>query len=200
MEAILKSVPTFLSLGETGFTYGFQGALLRRNLEKYWFQKCVTKSIYDIFYIPSKRINEHISELKEIALNELPFGSAEFDCVKNTWNEETAPWKNIQQKIASISVFYDDSINLKDLFYIKQRERKSWWRKISQNPSIYSLSPMKKEKGSECVELKAQFEFGNIVVEKIYLKKKVKKMMELSKNFLQFFCTFLDVSNNHFKH
>lgn len=173
MEAILKSMPTFLSLGETGFAYGFQGALLRRNLEKFWYQKCVTKSIYDIFYMPSNRINENISELTEIPLNDLPYGFSEFDCVKNTWNEEIAPWKNIQQKVASVSVFYDDSISLKDLFLTKQRERKSWWRKISQNPSIYNLSPMKKEKGSECVELEAQFEFGKIIVEKMYLKKKV---------------------------
>ena len=110
METILKALgPTFLSMKEFGFAYGIQGALLRKNLEKFWYQQCITKSNYNVFYLPSNTTNNCINDLCEIGLDVVPFGLAELDCIKNNWNESYFPveTKNILHKIAKVTTIYD---------------------------------------------------------------------------------------------
>jgi hypothetical protein len=177
MQQILKVIgPSFLSLKEFGFAYGIQGILLRRNFEKMWFEHCITKSKYNIFLVPSNTINSNVKDLIEMGLDNPPFGIAYIDDVKNIWNKSISfgSNRNIQHKIAKVISIYesDDALeSVKDLFYKKQRERKSWWRKISENPSIYNIGEGDTKKGQECIEIEAQFPFGNIVVEKISFKK-----------------------------
>lgn len=184
MEQILKTLgPTFLNLKEFGFVYGVQGTLFRRNFEKLWFSECVTKSKYNVFYIPSNTLLSGIKDLSNVGVDHIPFGIAEMDDVKNTWNQLYMPAKSkksMSHRIAKVTTVYegDDSIiSIKDLFYKKQRERRSWWRKISENPSIYYVSEVKKEKGKEYSEIQAQFPFGNIVVETIHFKKNASKFL-----------------------
>ncbi|XP_011496840.1 PREDICTED: DNA polymerase subunit gamma-2, mitochondrial isoform X2 [Ceratosolen solmsi marchali] len=112
--------------------------------------------------------------MQDIGLNNVPFGIANIDNVKNIWNKSINLEKNVQHRIAKITTVYesDDAIgSVKDLFYKKQRERKSWWRQISENPSIYHIREGEQKRGEEHIEIEAQFPFGNIVVEKIHFKK-----------------------------
>ena len=186
MEHILKTLgPTFLSLKEFGFSYGIQGTILRRNLEKMWFQQCITMANYNVFFVPSNTIMANIKEITDIGLDNVPFGIAEIDEVKNTWNNSLYPSKSktIPHRIAKITTVYENNdslVGIKDLFYKKQRERKSWWRKISENPSIYHMSEIKKEKGKEFAEIEAQFPFGKIVVETLNFKKNAKKLLKVN--------------------
>ncbi|XP_058807843.1 DNA polymerase subunit gamma-2, mitochondrial [Phymastichus coffea] len=184
MESILKFLgPTFLSLKEFGFAYGVQGILLRRNLEKFWFIDCVTMSKYNVFHTPSNTLIASLKDLKDIGLtSNLPFGICEIDEVKNTWNESLLPPKSkpITHRIAKVTTVYesDDTIgSVKDLFYKKQRERKSWWRRISQNPSIYYMTEVKKEKRREYSEIQARFEDTVIVIETVNYKKNAKNFL-----------------------
>lgn len=184
MEQVLKTLgPTFLSLKEFGFVYGVQGTLFRRNFEKLWFSECVTKSKHNVFFIPSNTLLSGIKDLSIIGIDSVPFGIVEVEDVKNTWNQSHMPFKSkksILHKIAKVTTVYkgDDAItSIKDLFYKKQRERRSWWRKISENPSIYYVSEVKKDKGKEYSEIQAQFPFGNIVVETIHFKKNASKFI-----------------------
>lgn len=173
---------TFLSLKEFGFAYGVQGVLLRRNFERHWFDTCVTKSKYNVFLVPSNTLMAGIKDLVDIGLtNNVPIGIAEIDDVRNTWNQSLFPpkSKSINHRIARITTVYesDDAIgSVKDLFYKKQRERKSWWRRISENPSIYKTE-IKQEKGKELIEIQASFPFGNILVETISFKKSARKLL-----------------------
>lgn len=181
MEKILKFLgPTFVNLKEFGFSYGMQGILLRRNLENMWFEQCVTTSKYNVFHVPSSTLASSLKDLTDIGVDKVPFGIAEIDDVKNSWNTSFLPLnsKVIQHRVAKLTTVYEsegDILSVKDLFYTKQRERKSWWRKISENPSIYYMSESKKEKGKEYAEIQAQFPFGNIVVETIHFKNNAKK-------------------------
>ncbi|XP_014205342.1 DNA polymerase subunit gamma-2, mitochondrial [Copidosoma floridanum] len=183
MEQILKFLgPTFLTLKEFGFIYGIQGMLVRRNLEKLWFEECVTMSKYNVFHMPSTSLWSCMKDLTDIGADRVPFGIAELDEVTNTWNTSFFPLKSKPSKhrIAKITTVYEskgDILSVKDLFYTKQRERKSWWRQMSENPSIYYMSETKKENGKEYAEIQAQFPFGNIVVETINFKNSAKKLL-----------------------
>lgn len=199
MDAFFKFLgPTFLSLKEFGFAYGVQGILLRRNLEKFWFIECVTTSKYNVFHTPSNTLMSSLKDLKDIGLTKnIPFGICEIDDVKNTWNQSLFPPKSkpITHKIGRVTTVYesDDAIgSVKDLFYKKQRERKSWWRRISQRPSNYIMSEMKKEKGREFAEIQVRFPEvpdTTIVVETINYKRSAKKFLPSDVSF-QYTSTF----------
>ena len=197
MEQILKFLgPTFLSLKEFGFAYGIQGILLRRNFENYWFNECTTMSKYNIFHTSSNMLMTNVKDMIDIGLVTVPFGVAEIDKVKNSWNQSYFPPKSkaISHKIAKITTVYesDDTVgNIKDLFYKKQRERRSWWRKIAENPGFYHVSEIKKEKGKEYVEITAQFPFGNIIVETIKFKSNAKRFIPGVSNLYNSSCEYM---------
>ncbi|KAL7288678.1 hypothetical protein TKK_0017405 [Trichogramma kaykai] len=188
MKKILNILgPTFLSFKEFGFAYGLQGSLVRRNLEKLWFQHCITMAKHNVFFIHSNNLMSNINDISDVGLDNVPFGIAEIDEVKNTWNESIPILnsRSISHRVAKITTVYesDDSIiSVKDLFYKKQRERKSWWRKISENPSIYFMSEIKRDKGKEYAEIEARFPFGNIVVETLNFKNSAKKLLPSVEN------------------
>ncbi|XP_001604498.1 DNA polymerase subunit gamma-2, mitochondrial [Nasonia vitripennis] len=180
MEKIFKTLgPTLLTLKEFGFAYGVQGILMRRNLEKLWLMKNMTQSDYNVFLVDSDQITANLKDLSDIGLSNPPFGIAEISSVKNTWNESYFPPKSkpIKHRIAKVTTIYEgdgDIISVKDLFYKKQRERKSWWRRITENPNIFHVGEIKQERGKEYVEIEARLPFGNIVVETIYYKPSAK--------------------------
>ncbi|KAJ8682701.1 hypothetical protein QAD02_018493 [Eretmocerus hayati] len=140
-------------------------------------------SKYNVFQIFPNTLSTSLQDLVDVGLDSVPYGIAEIEEVKNSWNQHLVPLgsKSIQHRIAKLTTVYesDDAVSsVKDLFYTKQRERKSWWRRISENPSIYHLSELKKERGKEFIEIEARFPFGNIVVETIHFKRNAKNFFK----------------------
>lgn len=176
LEAILKRLSTcFLKL-DTGFEYGPQGRLLFRNIENLWFHHCVTTSRYNVFLSRSDEFSKTIQDLKNAKIDALPFGLAAFENSKIAWNHSllNSGSKGIPHKIAKV-VTLNDGLSTKDLFHKKQRERKAWWRKLSHQPSRFVLSEAKKSKNNEVIDIKAQYPFGDIVVETITYQRDVRK-------------------------
>ena len=178
LEAILKKLSTsFLKL-ESGFDYGLQGKLLFRNIENLWFHHNITTSRYNVFLSGSDKFTRTVQEIKNANIDALPFGLAAIETSKNAWNNSLLNFcsKGIPHTIAKVSTF-DNGISTKDLFHKKQRERKSWWRKLSQQPSRFVLSEAKKAKNSEIIDIEAQFPFGSIVVETISYHRDMRKLL-----------------------
>ena len=180
LEAILKKLGTcFLNL-DSGFEYGPQGRLLLRNIENLWFHNCVTTSRYNVFLCESDKFAKTIENLKDANVDTLPFGLAAFERSKTVWNQSLFNFDDskvvVPHKTAKLATFNDEP-SAKDLFHKKQRERKAWWRKLSQEPSRFVLSEAaKKGKNSEVIDIEAQFPFGNIVVETITYQRDVRKL------------------------
>lgn len=178
LEAILKKMGTcFLNLG-SGFEYGPQGRLLLRNIENLWFHHCVTTSRYNVFLSGPDKFAKTIQGLKDANVDTLPFGLAAFVSSKSMWNQSLLNFdsKIVPHKTAKVATF-NDGLSTKDLFNKKQRERKAWWRKLSQQPSRFVLSEAKKVKNSEVIDIEAQFPFGNIIVETITYQRDLRKLL-----------------------
>ncbi|XP_070166835.1 DNA polymerase subunit gamma-2 [Polyergus mexicanus] len=176
LEAVLKTVsPHFLNLSERVFAYGPQGKLLFRNLEEHWFAHCVTMPRHNVF--PCDSIAETLQLLRSNSMDKpLPFALATLATMwKSAWNESLLPAKVSSHRIAKINVIVDASES-KSLLHKKQRERKVWWRKLSQCPSRFILAEAKKARNLDVMEIEAQFPFGNITVETITYYPGIRKL------------------------
>ncbi|XP_051171083.1 DNA polymerase subunit gamma-2, mitochondrial-like [Leptopilina boulardi] len=183
LEIVLQKLSACFLKIEAGFDYGPQGRLLLRNVENLWFHHCVTTSRYNVFLSGTDKFSKTIQDLKVANIDTLPFGLAAFDNSKIAWNQSllNSGNKTIVHKVAKVVTFCEES-NSRDLFHKKQRERKAWWRKLVQQPSIFFLTESKKGKNNEVIDIKAEFPFGNITVETISHQRDVRKMFLQDKN------------------
>ncbi|XP_050464061.1 DNA polymerase subunit gamma-2, mitochondrial [Cataglyphis hispanica] len=176
LEAVLRIVsPHFLNLSERVFAYGPQGKLLLRNLEEHWFAHCVTMARHNVF--PCDSIADTLQLLRSNSMDEpLPFALATLATMsKNAWNESLLSARISSHKIAKINLIVDASES-KSLLHKKQRERKVWWRKLSQCPSRFVLAEARKARNVDVTEIEAQFPFGNITVETITYYPGIRKL------------------------
>ncbi|XP_035741050.1 DNA polymerase subunit gamma-2, mitochondrial-like isoform X2 [Vespa mandarinia] len=149
IEHVLKTIgTTFINFSKNGFTYGLQD-----------------------------RIKHTVQVLNNMNINEIPYGLAMIEDSKTSWNQLIWPleYKVTSHKIAKAITFAHNSQS-KDLFYKKQRERKMWWRKLSQNPSRFLLTESRKLKNREIIDIEVLFPFGNIIVESIIYQHDVHKL------------------------
>nr|XP_050861847.1 DNA polymerase subunit gamma-2, mitochondrial [Vespula vulgaris] len=184
IEHVLKTIgTTFINFSKNGFTYGLQGNMLLRNLEAHWFLHCVTMSPYNVFITTTDRIKHTLQILDNMNINEIPYGLAIIKDSKTSWNQLIWPpkCKVTSHKIAKTITFAHNSQS-KDLFYKKQRERKMWWRKLTQNPSRFLLTESRKLKNREIIDIEVLFPFGNIIVETIIYQCDVHKLFVKTTN------------------
>lgn len=174
-----------MALGEKGFVYGPQGELFRRNLESLWIKNSVTLPSFNVFLIPPDKMPSHVCDLTKMSVDESPVGVAFMENSKNFWNQELVS-KSICHRVARAATIGDESV-MQNLFYKLQRERKVWWRKLAKDPGIFVLNEAKRTKGSEVMELKANFGFGDIVVENLVFYHDLKKFFPQVKNSIKSF-------------
>ncbi|KAG7189431.1 hypothetical protein KM043_017133 [Ampulex compressa] len=88
--------------------------------------------------------------------------------MKHVWNQSLIPANNKvpSHKTAKVAVMTDKTES-KELFHRVQKEHKTWWRKLAQDPSRFRLTEEKKIRNLDSVDIEAQFPFGNITVETI---------------------------------
>lgn len=175
VETILKELGAhFFTLGKTELNYGPHGRMLLRNLEKHWFLHCVTMSPYNIFL--ADKFSD-ILKLDLISKDGSPFGIANIENVKNSWNQSILPsgYKLNTHRTSKVTIF-NDSLGSKDLFHKVEKERKVWWRKLARYPSRFTLTEAKKVTNVETVEIEAQFPFGNVVVETVTRSTNMQKL------------------------
>ncbi|KAI4499738.1 hypothetical protein M0802_004994 [Mischocyttarus mexicanus] len=157
--------------------------MLLRNLEAHWFLHCITMSPYNVFLTTNDMIKHTLKVLDNMNINEMPYGLGIIEDTKTSWNQSILPkeCKMSSHKIAkTITFVYNDQS--KDLFYKKQRERKMWWRKLTQNPSRFLLTESRKLKNREIIDIEVSFPFGNIVVESIIYQRDVQKLFSETTN------------------
>ncbi|KOC61237.1 DNA polymerase subunit gamma-2, mitochondrial [Habropoda laboriosa] len=172
---ILKELSEhFISFTEHGFMYGPQGKMLLRNLEEHWFLHCITMSRYNIFL--SDEFNNTIDFITKTGMSNIPFGLATIKKSKHSWNQSVSVIQKLNyHKTAEIAIF-NNNIETEDLFHKIQKERKIWWRRLAQCPSRFKLTEAKKIKSLDTVDIKAQFSFGSITVERITCHTDVQKL------------------------
>ncbi|KAI4486114.1 PREDICTED: DNA polymerase subunit gamma-2, mitochondrial [Polistes canadensis] len=184
IDNVLKNIgTTFMNFSKNGFIYGSQGNMLLRNLEAHWFLHCVTMSPYNVFLTTNDMIKHNLQVLDNMNINEIPYGLGIIEDTKTSWNQSILPkeCKVASHKIAKTITFVHNSQS-KDLFYKKQRERKMWWRKLTQNPSRFLLTESRKSKNREIIDIEVSFPFGNIIVESIIYQHDVQKLFLETKN------------------
>lgn len=165
----------FISLTEHGLVYGPQGQMFLKNLEEHWFLHCITMSPYNVFL--SNTFNVTLNFITKTAMSNIPFGLATIKNSKNCWNQNISNVNKLSvHKTAEVAIF-NSNIETKDLFHKKQKERKSWWRRLAQYPSRFKITEAKKVKSLYVVDIEAQFPFGNIIVESITYHTDIQKLL-----------------------
>lgn len=187
IEKMIKDLGIgFLKL-DKNFSFGSHGELLRRHLEKIWFNNCVTMPPYNVSFLSSSDgISQTFTTIKESGATDRPMGIAVIENVKNSWNLDLL--KNIKPSIhksAKVTII-TDSTEAKNLYHKKQRERKVWWRKLSREPSIFAATEIKKIKNNiDTTEIRGNFSFGSILLETITHQQEPKKIFShVSKYYL----------------
>lgn len=179
IEHILKVIgKTFMNFSKNGFTYGPQGNMLLRNIEANWVQHCITMSPYNMFMTTTDKFKHTMKILEDMNVNDIPYGLAMIEDSKNSWNQSILPSEckiTSHRTLKSITLTHNSQS--KDLFYKKQRERKMWWRKLTQNPSRFVLSEIKGQKNRDIIDIEVQLPFGNIIVESIIYQRDVQKLL-----------------------
>ncbi|KAK2579066.1 hypothetical protein KPH14_002670 [Odynerus spinipes] len=183
---------TFMNFSPNGFTYGSQGYMLLRNIETHWFQHCITMLPYNVFITTTDKFKHTLKVLDDMSINDIPYGLAMIEDSKTSWNQFILPLecKVTSHKIAKTITFVHKTQS-KDLFYKKQRERKMWWRKLTENPSRFILTEVKGQKNRDIIDIEVKFPFGNIIVESIIYHHDVQKLLVEATN-----CKY-DVTNVH---
>lgn len=184
MDHILKIIgTTFMTFSKNGFTYGSQGNMLFRNVEAHWFQHCITKSQYNVFMTTTDKLKHTLKVLNDMNINDLPYGLAMIEDSKVVWNQFILPpdCKMTSHKIAKTNTFIHKT-HSKDLFYKKQRERKMWWRKLTQNPSRFVLTELRGQKNRDIIDIEVRFPFGNVIVESVIYQRDLQKLLAEATN------------------
>ncbi|CAK9797741.1 DNA polymerase subunit gamma-2, mitochondrial [Anthophora plagiata] len=168
----------FINFTEHGFTYGPQGRMLLKNLEEHWFLHCVTMSRYNVFL--SDEFSDTLNFITKTATSDVPFGLATVKKSKHSWMENASHVQKLNHhRTAEVAILNNEG-EAEGLFRDVQKERKIWWRRLAQCPSRFKLTEAKKGRNVDTVDIKAQFSFGNVIVERISYHSDVQKLFQMS--------------------
>lgn len=163
---ILEQLSThFISFSKNGLLYGPQGKMLLNNLEQHWFLHCVTMSPHNIFL--SDEIVNNFDFITKTGTSNMPFGLARIKNTKNSWNKDISSTPILNYHDTAKVAIFNKETDTKDLFHKLQKNRKTWWRRLSQSPSRFILTEPKKVKYNNVVYIKAQFPLDSIIVEQL---------------------------------
>lgn len=169
----------FLTLDQSGFHYGPPGKLLVRNLDNFWFQQSIVKPRYNVFLTSPEKSAEALKFLRSTEVDSPPFGLAMMKQSKSKWNQwmlDLLESPGFPHQTARLIVFVEAN-EAKDFFHVRQRERKVWWRKLAWNPSRFTTTEIKKTKNLDVLDVQAEFEFGNVVVETVTCYHEIHKIV-----------------------
>ncbi|XP_046738881.1 DNA polymerase subunit gamma-2, mitochondrial [Diprion similis] len=164
---ILSALGTdFLTVSETEFIYGPSGQFLRRNVEDVWWKYCVVSEKYNVYPAQISQISRTLRYLKDSRSDGLPFGLASIETTQNDNQHSKMLDLPLPPLCTRMSVMtFGEKNSAKDLFYRKQRERKAWWRKFSNNPSRFVATNSEKNENREVMSIQAHLPSQNLTVE-----------------------------------
>nr|CAI5823090.1 unnamed protein product [Callosobruchus analis] len=165
------------------YKYGPVGLHLLNNLETEWFFHFVINRDITVFLNKDDFISTFAFS-KKMCCDRLPLGIVEKQSNEkinyNLMNDE----KSLENRdlIQFTTKFSEEETQfLKGTFFISptqstkffhqfQKQRRIWWRRISASPGRYSLTDIKTcENGSQNVEIRAKYPWGDQQIEKLVL-------------------------------
>ncbi|XP_046611013.1 DNA polymerase subunit gamma-2, mitochondrial [Neodiprion virginianus] len=156
----------FLTVSETEFIYGPSGRFLLRNVEDVWWKYCVVSEKYNVYPTQISQVSRTLRYLRDSRCDGLPFGLASIETTENDQRQSKMLDLPLPPLCTRMSVMtFGEKTSAKDLFYRKQRERKAWWRKFSNNPSRFVTTNSEKNENREVMSIQAHLPSQDLSVE-----------------------------------
>ncbi|CAK9832903.1 DNA polymerase subunit gamma-2, mitochondrial [Anthophora retusa] len=178
LEVLKELSGHFINFTGHGFVYGPQGRMLLKNLEEHWFLHCVTMSRYNVFL--SDEFSNTLNFITKTGMSDVPFGLAAVKKSKHCWTENTSHAQKLNHHRTAEVAILSNEAEAQDLFRDVQKERKIWWRRLAQCPSRFKLTEERKVRNVDTVDIRAEFSFGNMIVEKISYHNDVQKLFQMN--------------------
>ncbi|XP_063240426.1 DNA polymerase subunit gamma-2, mitochondrial [Bacillus rossius redtenbacheri] len=158
---------------------GPAGELLRHNVLCEWLLSSVVTPEENVFLcradptdaLFSSELKERHAHVRDLSGGQLPYGIAETRersglSLATPGAESLDPSRGLELRLCVFAAHADSA----QRFHHWQRLRKMWWRKFSASPGRFSLTDVRGSEGDRSVHIRAEFPWGDHVLETVTLR------------------------------